>query len=240
VFVSPERVSDATLTDPRASRSARLRRTAGWTVLTAGLAGAVSLSVAGVPALAQVPAAAVQGLAPVVQVRQAAAPSAAADRAEYLQERLAGATSALTEAEAREALNTAVTRSPAPAAVPARVAPQVSTLASLAQRASSQPSKANSKAYARQAVTSYGWGSADYQCLVKLWTKESQWDHRAMNRSSGAYGIPQSLPGGKMASAGKNWRSDPPTQIRWGLGYIKSRYGSPCAAWRHSQATNWY
>jgi hypothetical protein len=71
-------------------------------------------------------------------------------------------------------------------------------------------------------------------------TRESNWDHRAENPSSGAFGIPQSLPGDKMASAGTDWRTNPLTQIEWGLGYIRDVYGSPCVAWGHSQSTGWY
>ena len=87
---------------------------------------------------------------------------------------------------------------------------------------------------------SYGWGDDQWGCLDSLWQKESGWNHRAMNPSSGAYGIPQSLPGSKMATAGADWQTNPATQIRWGLGYIQGRYGSPCNAWAHSQANNWY
>ncbi|GAA0915765.1 transglycosylase SLT domain-containing protein [Virgisporangium aurantiacum] len=77
-------------------------------------------------------------------------------------------------------------------------------------------------------------------CLEKLWTKESQWNEKARNPSSGAYGIAQALPPGKMASAGGDYMTNPATQIKWGLGYIKDRYGSPCSAWNHSQNTGWY
>ena len=77
-------------------------------------------------------------------------------------------------------------------------------------------------------------------CLNKLWNKESGWNHKAENPSSGAYGIPQSLPGDKMASVASDWRTNPATQIKWGLGYIKGRYGTPCAAWQHSQNVGWY
>jgi hypothetical protein len=84
-----------------------------------------------------------------------------------------------------------------------------------------------------------GW-SGQWSCLDSLWSKESGWNVHAYNRSSGAYGIPQALPGGKMASAGSDWRDNPATQIRWGLNYIRSSYGTPCGAWRHSQAHNWY
>ncbi|MEV6597336.1 lytic transglycosylase domain-containing protein [Actinoplanes sp. NPDC051346] len=79
-----------------------------------------------------------------------------------------------------------------------------------------------------------------FPCLEKLWEKESGWNHRAQNPSSGAYGIPQSLPGSKMASAGDDWETNPATQIRWGLGYIKGRYNTPCGAWSHSQNVGWY
>jgi hypothetical protein len=99
---------------------------------------------------------------------------------------------------------------------------------------------AGAKAYARSAVARYGWGDGDYQCLVLLWNKESGWRADAYNRSSGAYGIPQSLPGSKMAAAGADWRTNAATQIEWGLAYISGRYGAPCAAWAHSQRVNWY
>lgn len=86
----------------------------------------------------------------------------------------------------------------------------------------------------------YGWGSDQFACLDKLWTKESNWRVNADNPTSSAYGIPQALPGKKMASAGADWQTNPRTQIIWGLGYIKSTYGTPCAAWNHSVAVNWY
>lgn len=77
-------------------------------------------------------------------------------------------------------------------------------------------------------------------CLDNLWTKESGWNHEAYNESSGAYGIPQALPGSKMGSVADDWRTNPATQIKWGLGYIEDRYGTPCDAWAHSQANGWY
>ncbi|WP_395243112.1 hypothetical protein ACGGZK_13265 [Agromyces sp. MMS24-K17] len=99
---------------------------------------------------------------------------------------------------------------------------------------------AGHKAYARSAIGAYGWGDGEYQCLVLLWTRESSWRADAYNASSGAYGIPQSLPGSKMASAGADWRTNGRTQVDWGLGYIAARYGSPCGAWAHSERYNWY
>ncbi|WP_319643986.1 ubiquitin-like domain-containing protein [Myceligenerans pegani] len=85
-----------------------------------------------------------------------------------------------------------------------------------------------------------GWTGEQWTCLEALWTKESNWNHLAQNPSSGAYGIPQSLPGTKMATAGSDWATNPATQIKWGLGYIAGRYGTPCGAWGHSQSVGWY
>lgn len=98
----------------------------------------------------------------------------------------------------------------------------------------------SAKAIAHSLVGQYGWGEDEYQCLVSLWTKESGWRVDADNPSSSAYGIPQALPGSKMASAGADWQTNATTQITWGLGYIRDRYDTPCKAWAHSQAKNWY
>lgn len=101
--------------------------------------------------------------------------------------------------------------------------------------------KAEYKAYAHDLVLNqYLWSEADYQALVKLWTKESNWNANAHNKSSGAHGIPQSLPASKMSSEGSDYYTNGYTQIRWGLKYIKKRYGSPSAAWQHFQNKNWY
>lgn len=85
-----------------------------------------------------------------------------------------------------------------------------------------------------------GFGLDQFACLNQLWNKESGWNHKAENPSSGAYGIPQSYPGDKMASVGADWRTNPATQITWGLGYIKGRYSNPCGAWSTSQNTGSY
>lgn len=87
---------------------------------------------------------------------------------------------------------------------------------------------------------SYGWSSSEFGCLDQLWIRESGWNPQATNPYSGAFGIPQSLPGSKMASAGADWATNPATQIRWGLGYIREQYGSPCGAWSHELATGAY
>lgn len=96
------------------------------------------------------------------------------------------------------------------------------------------------KSYATSRLAAFGWGKDQFAPLDSLWTKESGWNPKAKNPSSGAYGIPQALPGIKMAAAGADWQTNYKTQIDWGLGYIRSRYGSPAKAWEHSQATNWY
>ena len=78
-----------------------------------------------------------------------------------------------------------------------------------------------------------GWRGRQWSCLLTLWNRESGWRSSAANPTSSAYGIPQSLPGNKMAAAGSDWRTNPATQIRWGLDYIDDRYGTPCSAWAH-------
>lgn len=101
-------------------------------------------------------------------------------------------------------------------------------------------SPAGAQAYAHSRFSAYGWGDDQFGCLVALWNKESGWNYQAYNRGSGAFGIPQALPGGKMASAGGDWQTNAATQVNWGLGYISGRYGDPCGAWSHSQSTGWY
>ncbi len=102
--------------------------------------------------------------------------------------------------------------------------------------------KADPKAVARLLLPEYGWDASQFTCLNNLWIGESNWNYKATNSSSGAYGIPQSLPASKMASAGPDWRDNPATQIKWGLQYIKDSYGSPCNAWSfwQSKSPHWY
>lgn len=82
--------------------------------------------------------------------------------------------------------------------------------------------------------------SGQYQCFSNIVDHESSWNYRAVNASSGAYGLFQALPGSKMSSVGSDWQTNPATQIKWGLNYMDSRYGSPCEAWSFWQANNWY
>ena len=96
------------------------------------------------------------------------------------------------------------------------------------------------KEVAMNLLPDHGWGESQFSCLDKLWTRESRWRVNADNPTSSAYGIPQALPGVRMAAYGSDWRTNPVTQIKWGLDYIEDAYGSPCDAWAHSQAKGWY
>ncbi len=139
----------------------------------------------------------------------------------------AAAQAAAEAAAAAAATATAFARAAAPAAAP-----------KAAVNINLDPGTAQGIAQSMMAAN-YGWGDDQFACLVSLWDKESGWRVNAAN-PSGAYGIPQALPGSKMASAGADWQTNPATQIAWGLGYISGRYGTPCGAWGHSQSTGWY
>lgn len=102
------------------------------------------------------------------------------------------------------------------------------------------PDPGSAQAIGYELVMARGWGEDQYSCLVSLFNRESHWNVYAGNPVSGAYGIPQALPGSKMASAGADWQTNPRTQITWGLNYIAGRYGTPCGAWGHSQSLGWY
>jgi len=137
------------------------------------------------------------------------------------------------------------------AAAAAEQADQAAREAEQVRRAAAERARAAADAAARSAqrdprgaarllLADHGWSGSQFSCLDALWSKESGWNPRARNAGSGAFGIPQALPGGKMASAGADWATNPVTQIRWGLTYIADVYGSPCGAWAHSRAANWY
>ena len=97
------------------------------------------------------------------------------------------------------------------------------------------------KAFAQSyTAEKYGWGQDQFGCLVQLWDRESHWNAHAHNSGSGAHGIPQAMPGSKMASFGPDWYNNPQTQIKWGANYIQGRYGNPCGALGHSNSTGWY
>jgi hypothetical protein len=132
--------------------------------------------------------------------------------------------------------NFTVTEKPKPAPVPVAVRSASSGRAPNA----AVPDPGSAQAIARDKLSARGWGDDQFSCLVSLWNKESGWRVNAANSSSGAYGIPQALPGSKMGSAGADWETNAGTQIEWGLGYISGRYGTPCGAWAHSVDSGWY
>jgi hypothetical protein len=97
------------------------------------------------------------------------------------------------------------------------------------------------KRFAKEMMaTEYGWGEGQYKCLNRLWTKESNWNYQARNPRSGAHGIAQALPASKMEKVGTDWRTNPITQIQWGLLYVSERYNTPCAAWNKFRRSNFY
>ncbi len=165
-------------------------------------------------------------------------PGIAADIAaatEEVTDRIAELREHLEAAQAKKAAEEAA----AAAAAAAAEAQRQAEAAAAAAAAANTPEGA--KATARQmAASKYGWGDGQFSCLESLWTKESGWNYQAYNAGSGATGIPQSLPGSKMATFGADWQTNATTQIAWGLDYISRAYGTPCAAWGHSQATDWY
>jgi hypothetical protein len=93
---------------------------------------------------------------------------------------------------------------------------------------------------ARELLPSYGWDAGQFSCLDAMWIRESDWNPHATNATSGAYGIPQALPPEKMSTYGTDWATNPETQIRWGLWYIRQSYGSPCGAWYFWESHGWY
>jgi hypothetical protein len=197
--------------------------------------------VAGIVVLTQEPGKADQAVAPAVHGTADASASAVLDgaasrdaaalthqvySAQEVQRRAAAAAAAAARAKAEAARK---------AAVAAQLKARAEAKARAARAAVRDP-----QGIARIMAREKGWGGGQFSCLRLLWQRESGWNHRATNPSSGAYGLPQALPGSKMATAGADWRSNPVTQIAWGLDYIADRYGTPCGAWSHSESHNWY
>ncbi len=164
------------------------------------------------------------------------------------QVRLAGMQHAIAQWQAAQ--KRAATAAKKTAAVAVAQSPAAQTSAAAQTPAAAQPSQTataivtaasgSPQRIAEAMLGSFGWSSRQFSCLDPLWAHESGWSVSAYNAGSGAYGIPQALPGSRMASAGPDWQTDAATQIRWGLEYIKGTYGSPCGAWAHEQATGWY
>ncbi|MEV8135818.1 lytic transglycosylase domain-containing protein [Microbacterium aurantiacum] len=185
-------------------------------------------------------------LLPGIAEQVSDAVSAVEKRVDAVRTDLEAAQKAEAERLAAEAEAQRIAEEAAAAAAEAEAAEAAtSTGSSSASAAPSRPAGVYTPAGDAQSIAygmlgGYGWGDDQFGCLVELWNKESGWNSQAYNASSGAYGIPQALPGSKMASAGADWETNAATQISWGLGYIAGRYGSPCGAWQHSQSVGWY
>ena len=117
---------------------------------------------------------------------------------------------------------------------------QVRVATALAPAVSSPPSQQAPQQIARTMLRSFGWTWRQFKYLNLLWEAESSWNVSAENPSTGAYGIPQAVPGSKMSAVGPDWQTDAATQIRWGLSYISAAYGSPRSAWEHEVSCGWY
>jgi hypothetical protein len=120
-------------------------------------------------------------------------------------------------------------------------ASQVALAAAVSRQVEMARSSSGAKKVAKSIMlTEYAWGADQFTCLNRLWTKESHWNYRARNKRSGAHGIPQALPAIRMEIISSDWRTNPVTQIRWGLRYIEARYDSPCRAWAKFKRSNYY
>ena len=180
--------------------------------------------------------------------RQTSYESAAANAAvaKAAAQKAAAAKAAAAKAAAAKAASAkaASAKAAAQQAAQEQAAQQQATQQQAAQQTTAQPATSapsgSPQQIAEQMLSQFGWSSSQFSCLQPLWALESGWNIYASNPSSGAYGIPQALPGSKMASAGPDWQGDAATQIRWGLSYIQGTYGSPCAAWSHEEADGWY
>jgi hypothetical protein len=149
------------------------------------------------------------------------------------QQQLAAEKAAAAKAAAGKA---AAAKAAAAKAAAAKAAEQ----AAAARKAAVTTPTGSPEQVAERMLSQFGWSSSQFSCLQPLWEHESGWTVTAENPTSGAYGIPQSLPAAQMASAGADWQTNAATQIRWGLTYIQGRYGSPCGAWAHEESDNWY
>ena len=120
-------------------------------------------------------------------------------------------------------------------------ASQMALVASISRQVEMARNTVGAKKVAKAIADSeYDWGDKQFLCLNRLWTKESHWNYRAHNKNSGAHGIPQALPAIRMDDVATDWRTNPVTQIRWGLRYIEARYETPCRAWAKFQRSNYY
>jgi len=203
---------------------------------TAGLGDRLQPATAGQPGAAGSQSRLGQSLADYASQRERSQASAAVQAARRAAAATASRARAARERAARQAaLRAAASAAPTPTPAPAPSSPAPVAATPVPTAPSGSP-----RQIAESLLSSYGWSSSQFSCLDPLWNAESGWNPTAQNTASGAYGIPQALPGGKMATAGPDWQTNASTQIKWGLGYIKGTYGSPCSAWAHEQSTGWY
>jgi len=237
---------------------------------TLTLAAAISVAATTLPSgTVAAPASAAAAYLTVVNAHQDSARATQAANAMISRERLAKLSLAVREnAHERAIARAAAERAAAAKRTAAKAAAAEATAAQAAAQAAAQQAAAQQAAaaqptatpqatptvtvqaapvasgspqqIAQQMLSKYGWSSSQFSCLEPLWARESGWNVTAENPSSGAYGIPQAMPGSEMASAGSDWQTNAATQISWGLTYIQGRYGSPCGAWAHEQSDGWY
>jgi hypothetical protein len=120
-------------------------------------------------------------------------------------------------------------------------ASEMALVASVTRQVEMARTPVGAKVVARQIMKSeYNWGSYQFECLNRLWTKESHWNYQAHNYKSGAHGIAQALPANRMEIISSDWRKNPVTQMRWGLRYIEIRYENPCKAWAKFKRSRYY
>jgi hypothetical protein len=149
-----------------------------------------------------------------------------------------------TEPSGTPAVSAPATATPTPTTAPTTPARTPTSRATTTKASVTVPSGCGTYSGNRRTacalLPSFGFATSQMSALDQLWEHESGWNELAENPSSGAYGIPQALPGSKMGTVASDWRTNPVTQIKWGLGYIKDRYGSPAEAWAFWQSNNWY
>ena len=222
--------------------------TAGTLALATAISLAATLPAASSPAAASADAAytsttsqqatarqSADGVAQAVMFARMRSIEAARHQQELAAQKAAKAAEAKASAAKAAAAKVAAAKSSARAA-----AAQAAKKAQPAQQAAAITPSGSPEQVAERMLSQFGWSSSQFSCLQPLWEHESGWSVTAENPSSGAYGIPQALPAAQMASAGADWQTNAATQIRWGLTYIQGRYGSPCGAWAHEEADNWY
>jgi phage protein D len=184
-------------------------------------------------------AAATQEAAAKAAAARAAAVKAAQEHAAHVaHEKLLAARAAAAKAAAQRAA--AEKAAAAKAAAQQAAAQQAAAQKTTQVQATATTTPSGSPQQIAQELLAQQGESSQFSCLDSLWERESGWNVSATNPSSGAYGIPQALPGSKMESAGSDWQTDAETQIKWGLQYIDSTYGSPCGAWSHEESAGWY